>query len=64
MAEHRYWPIFSTENWKNCIYFGGLRKTGLLSDTETLCPNTAKFQSYRHCPCQGVNNILVPKSDQ
>ena len=33
---------------KNCIYFGGLRKKGILSDTEILNfegQNTAKFQS-------------------
>ena len=36
---------------KNCIYFGGFRKTGKLSDTKiSYCEgrNMAKFQSYGH----------------
>ena len=36
---------------ENFIYFGGLRKTGMLSDTEILYfegRNTVKFQSYGH----------------
>ena len=37
---------------KNCVYFDGLRKTGILSDTEILYlnggMNAAKFQSYGH----------------
>ena len=59
---------------KNCIHFGGCRKTGILSDTKSLYfegRNTAMFQSYGHryflnsCVslCQEVNNILVPISD-
>ena len=74
MAEHGNWPIFATEFVK-IVYFGGLRKTGILSDTEILYfegPNTAKFQSYGHWYClnsslglcPGVNDMLVPKSDQ
>ena len=60
---------------KNCTYFGGLWKTGILSYTEILYfegRNKAKFKSYWHwyylnssvSLCQGANNILVPKSDQ
>ena len=36
---------------KICIHFGGLRKTGILSDTEILYfegRKTAKFQFYGH----------------
>ena len=71
----RKFAYFLNRILKNCIYFGGLRKTGLLSDTEILYfvgRNTAKFQSYGHLYClnssvslcQGVNNILVPKPDK
>ena len=43
--------LFSQRNSEKCIYFGALRKTGMLSDTEILYfggQNTAKFQSYGH----------------
>ena len=67
MVEHENWPIFATKFGKNCIYFGVLRKTGILSETEILYfegRNTAKFQSYEHwyslnsnvSLCQGVNH--------
>ena len=40
-------PYFLNAIRKNCIYFGGLRKTGILSDTEILYfegQNTAQLQ--------------------
>ena len=60
---------------KSCIYFGGLRKTGILLDTKILYfegLNTAKFQYNGHwywlnssvSLYQGVNDILVPTSAQ
>ena len=61
--------LFSQQNSKNCIYFGELPKTGILSDTEILYfegRNTAKFQYCLNSGltlCQGVD-ILVPRSDQ
>ena len=73
MAEHGNQPISSTEFGKNCRDFGGFRKTGKLSEILYFGGrNTAKFQSYGHCYClnsgvslcQGVNNVLVPRSDQ
>ena len=42
---------FPNEIRKNCIYFGGFRQTGILSDTKIVYfegRNTAKFQSYGH----------------
>ena len=51
IAEHGNWPIFSTEFGKIVSYVSGLRKTGILLDTEILYFegwSTAKFQSYGH----------------
>ena len=36
MPEHGKMPILSIGIWKNCIYFGGFRKPGILSDTVAL----------------------------
>ena len=50
--------------WKlYCIYFGGFRKTGTLSDTEALNfggRNTAKISILLTL----IYNVLEPKSDQ
>ena len=72
MAEHRHWSIFSMKFGKKCICFAGFWKTrGLLDNKYFGGRNTARFQSYGHWYClnggvtlfQGLNNVLVPKSD-
>ena len=74
MAEHGYWPIFSTEfgkivyiladyrkqdycrRRKFCILKDGIRQS--FNPTDTDCLNSSLSM------CQGVSNILIPKSDQ
>ena len=54
MAEHGNWHILSTEFGKFFMYFGGIRKTRILSDMEILyfeVRNTAKFHYYGQWYC-------------
>ena len=60
---------------KNCIYVGGFWRIEKFSDMDISYfegRSTAKFQSYGYSYClnksvtlcEGLNNVLVPKSDQ